>query len=231
MFFLSVEITFQPDFADKIYYFFFKICNIIVFSFDISIKFKSSFYEHGSLMKKHKRIRQKYLKKGFPIDFLGIFALTLNCFIPNHTAFKWITLLFFGHFKTVKNLMINFENNIDLGDFFDLFSVMFKLLIVAHLYACLWHYIAYSQDQETTETWLTSLKIENSSWMVRYIYSAYWALTTMVTVGYGDITPKNTYEILFCSFTILSGSMVFGYCLNTIGSLLTKIDERDQELK
>ena len=53
----------------------------------------------------------------------------------------------------------------------------------------------------------------------------------MVTVGYGDIVPQNRVEVGFCSFTILSGSMVFGYCLNRIGTLLTGIDERDKELK
>ena len=64
------------------------------------------------------------------------------------------------------------------------------------------------------DTWLVVKGLENAFWMEKYLYSIYWALTTMVTVGYGDIVPQNRVEVGFCSFTILSGSMVFGYCLN-----------------
>lgn len=39
----------------------------------------------------------------------------------------------------------------------------------------------------------------------------------MVTVGYGDITPKTTLE-LFCGiFSILIACGMFGFSLNTIG--------------
>lgn len=53
----------------------------------------------------------------------------------------------------------------------------------------------------------------------------------MVTVGYGDVTPQNPAEVVFCCFTILSGSIVFGYCLNRIGGLMASRDEREKELK
>ena len=127
--------------------------------------------------------------------------------------------------------MSNFENIIDFGDSMDLFFVMLKVLCVAHIYACFWHYISYKGGNLDQNTWLDHLNIRTSDWTNRYLYSIYWALTTMVTVGYGDITPQNPKEILFCSFTLLSGSMVFGYCLNRIGTLLTNMDERDKELR
>ena len=39
----------------------------------------------------------------------------------------------------------------------------------------------------------------------------------MVTVGYGDITPANYFEVLICMAVELIGTAVFGYMINVIG--------------
>lgn len=42
----------------------------------------------------------------------------------------------------------------------------------------------------------------------------------MVTVGYGDITPKNNYEMAFANVAMFFSSCVFAYSMNAIGILL-----------
>ena len=231
MFLLSVEVAFQPGHAMTSDFQIFKILSVLIFSLDILMKFKTSFYEHGSLMKNHRKIRENYIKKAIMTDTTALASLIVNYATPANSLFKWTGLLFFFHGKTVKRLMNNFESRFDFGDYFDLLSVTGKLLFIAHVYACIWHYISFSQSAETDLTWLTVKGLEDADWKVRYVYACYWALTTMVTVGYGDITPQNMYEIVFCVFTLVSGCLVSGYCLNKIGSSLSKIDERDRELK
>lgn len=43
---------------------------------------------------------------------------------------------------------------------------------------------------------LPNLALANKPLMVKYIYSIYWALTTTITVGFGDITPQNYAEVV-----------------------------------
>ena len=40
--------------------------------------------------------------------------------------------------------------------------------------------------------WLSSINksVPFDGWYVDYVYALYFGITTMVTVGYGDITPK-----------------------------------------
>lgn len=39
----------------------------------------------------------------------------------------------------------------------------------------------------------------------------YWAMTTMSTIGYGDIVPVTTTERLLAIFAMIMGSMVFTF--------------------
>jgi hypothetical protein len=44
-----------------------------------------------------------------------------------------------------------------------------------------------------TKTWINTLDIDIdlNDPIIRYIYAFYFCVTTILTVGYGDITPQN----------------------------------------
>lgn len=53
-----------------------------------------------------------------------------------------------------------------------------------------------------------------------------WALTTLTTVGYGDITPANDLERLYTLFSLIVGALVFGYMLSSVGSMMANLSNR-----
>ena len=50
----------------------------------------------------------------------------------------------------------------------------------------------------------------------RYGLSLYWSLTTISTVGYGDISPKNATETAISMLTMLLAGMVFAFNVSAI---------------
>lgn len=60
-----------------------------------------------------------------------------------------------------------------------------------------------------------------------YVYSqVYWAITTLTTVGYGDIGPTNDAERCYELGTLLITALIFSLLLSTISELVAKVDQQ-----
>lgn len=53
----------------------------------------------------------------------------------------------------------------------------------------------------------------------------------MTTIGYGDIVPKNSVEMIVSIFTMIIACVIFGYTINSIGSIFMELKKEDEEKK
>ena len=134
----------------------------------------------------------------------------------------------------------------------ELFSLAVRTLLLMHLAACVWHWTTTWQmpltlsdlteeailagvtlEQARVEaamaTWLQyfAQRLEDGDWpsvFERYTASMYWALTTMSTIGYGDIKSITNVERVVSIVIMLVGSVIFGIVVSGMQSLMEQIN-------
>ena len=59
-----------------------------------------------------------------------------------------------------------------------------------------------------------------------YLASLYWVITTVTTVGYGDILPANDTERVFCILVMSGGVFFYSYTIGSITSLIFDFEKQ-----
>lgn len=72
--------------------------------------------------------------------------------------------------------------------------------------------------------WLLLRQPDGEDWTTNYIEALYWSVTTITTVGYGDIVPKTSQERLYAMTTMIIGLGFYGFLIGSIARILTKKD-------
>ena len=106
------------------------------------------------------------------------------------------------------------------------FSFLFFLIFI-HILSCVWVLVA--QLQENFEgTWMAGdadgVKFYKMSSPLQYLTSAYYTVTTITTVGYGDISGVTTIEKVFCIFIMLIGVIAFSFFSGSLASIIQNHD-------
>lgn len=107
-------------------------------------------------------------------------------------------------------------------------------LILNHLAACIWYLIAKLEDF-SPDTWVTRLGFQDGDSIDLYIVAFYWTLTTVTTVGYGDVNagtvPERVYNLFIMSFGVLMYSFAIGSLSSIVSTLDSKTAEMNQKLQ
>ena len=97
-------------------------------------------------------------------------------------------------------------------------------LTIAHFIACGWGLVAHLSDNKFQHTWLTETGMIDESGMEQYLTAFYWSVSTMITVGYGDVHPTNPQERFYAIFAICLGGGFYGYIIASVASLVASWD-------
>ena len=65
----------------------------------------------------------------------------------------------------------------------------------------------------------------------KYLTSIYFTVTTITTVGYGDVSISTKIEKIFCIITMLTGVIAFSFASGSLASILQSYDIQNAKYK
>ena len=219
-----------------------------LFLSDLIMTFNTAFKQDERWVISRPLIARNYLGGWFWIDFPSSIPVELLDLWLQGDASNLKLLRFLRLFRLLRLLRLlklgtyldKLEEKLNLNlEFISIIKMIGNLLFLAHMLGCFWFYTASQSD--ATVTWVHAYD-DGSGGMcyhpaaaadcvepgveTQYLYSVYWALTTLTTVGYGDITPTNQAERVYTIMTLIIGALVFGYMLSQIASLVAAMDRQ-----
>lgn len=219
------------DFGDKTA--FTSLIGDIIYVFDIILNFHTAYYYHGELRSSRKDIVAHYLKTYFMWDIISILGIP-GILFP--TTF-WHDLLFFnllrlyhvpGYMNRIEDY---FQFNKYIGSIVKLLKLSLIIFIFAHIFACIFYAVTLVETDE--QSWLQNDDMNLIGRPIEdiYIASLYYSITTMATVGYGDIYPRSKLERVVAIAIMIMSSIVFGYTLSSMGSIITDLSNYSSEAR
>ena len=242
--YIPFEIAFLHHFVSNIKLFANEVV-LTILMLEIFCKMNMAYFSNGILITQRKLIFQHYCKNVLLTDFLGLISISFEFFVTlnenerSRTLYRLCKFLIFIKFFQFKQLYSEivqyFKLEIYLKGTREMIELLCGSVFLAHFIACFWYLAALISLQDQTnfqqKTWLIKPEIVDVTWQTQYLYSFYWAVTTIMTVGFGDITPTNNIEIGFCIVSIFVGCAFYAYNLNKIGLILQKIYKEENHFK
>lgn len=198
--------------------FFFDMIISLSFMVDIVLNFNTKIIEKRRVIEDRKGVTKAYLKGWFWIDFLAtipfdIFYVTfqLGSLSRILRLFRLARLFRLLRLIRIAQTMKRVNNsNLFNPSVLRLVFMVFWIFFAAHFIASAWIVILGNPNN-----------LDN---VTRYIRSVYWTVTTLTTIGYGDITPVTNAQTMFVIIIEIMGAGMYGFIIGNIANLIANID-------
>ncbi len=219
---ISVPISIALDLDNRGWSYILDMAWTLFFAVDMFLNFRRPYLEKGELVTNRRDTARHYLRSWFAVDFIATFPFDLLLLLL-HGNQPWVvhamrmarilkvfrlfritdvvvTLSASGKKALVTDVVLDAHTHIKVALLF------FWVLVGLNGIACGWIMI---NPQHLTGDPLSD-----------YIFGLYWTITTLTTVGYGDITPAGNLARIYTMIIMAGGVVMYGLVIGNISSLI-----------
>nr|XP_032807186.1 potassium voltage-gated channel subfamily H member 8-like isoform X3 [Petromyzon marinus] len=218
------------------------ITSEILFIIDIVLNFRTTYVSgSGQVVYNGRSICLHYVTTWFPIDLIAALPFDLLC------AFKIAVTSFVHLLKTVRLLrLLRLLQKLDRYSQYSavvLAMLMCMFALLAHWMACIWYIIGFEEMKSTDLVthqigWLQELQrrlvaphypnITQGMPPIRsaYITSLYFTLSSITSVGFGNVSANTDGEKIFSICAMLIGALMHAVVFGNVTAIIQRMYSR-----
>ncbi|MCO5565167.1 hypothetical protein L7F22_018840 [Adiantum nelumboides] len=210
------------------------------FALDIIVTFFVAYLDRKTYLfvDKHSKIAVRYMSTWLVLDVASsipfqVLTLLVTGKIGRGLTYNLLNMLRLWRLRRVSSLFARLEKDVRVSYFWiRCLKLLCVTLLAVHCAGCFYYLLAERYHDET-RTWiganLPHFK-EETIWL-RYVYCMYWSITTLTTVGYGDLHAQNANEMVFNVFYMLFNLGLTAYLIGNMTNLVVHVTGRTRSFR
>ncbi|XP_050922514.1 potassium voltage-gated channel subfamily H member 6 [Lates calcarifer] len=208
----------------------------VLFIVDIVINLRTTYVDQNDeVVTQPSRIAKHYIKGWFPIDLFAAIPFDLLIFRSGSDEMATLTSLL----KTARLLrLVRVARKLDRYSEYGaavLFLLMCTFVLIAHWLACIWYAIGFVERPYTETGWLDNLaeqlgKAYNDSDSSsgpsvkdKYVTALYFTLSSLTSVGFGNVSPNTNSEKIFSICVMVIGSLMYASIFGNVSAIIQRL--------
>jgi len=221
----------------------------LLFMVDIAINLNTAFERGTELIVDRRSIVKHYLATWFALDFIASFPFDfIFSFLAGADANslsmlpRLVRLLKLSRlFRLARLQRILRRVQLQMGirnSTNKILKFSGAAILCAHWMACMFYATSTLTGAlgggDAFPSWVERLaedknQLDADSVSHTYVASLYWSLTTMTSIGYGDVAPKTPSERLFGIFGMILGAVLFGHFMGNVLAVVADMSPAENE--